>query len=42
MHLVGGAVRVPDAPEIVGRYLGLRAVGYPHSELVTPFGIAMS
>ena len=42
MHLVGGAVRVPDAPEIVGRYLGLRAIGYPHSELVTPFGIAMS
>jgi ethanolamine utilization protein EutJ len=42
VHLVGGAVRVSDAPEIIGRYLGLRAVGYPHSELVTPFGIAMS
>ena len=42
VHLVGGAVRVPGAPEIIGRYLGLRTVGYAHSELVTPFGIAMS
>ena len=42
VHLVGGAVRVPDAPEIVGAYLNLPARGYPHSELVTPFGIAMS
>jgi ethanolamine utilization protein EutJ len=42
VHLVGGAVRVPTAPEIIGRYLGLRTVGYAHSELVTPFGIAMS
>jgi ethanolamine utilization protein EutJ len=42
VHLVGGAVRVPGAPEIVGKYLKLAARGYPHSELVTPFGIAMS
>ena len=42
VHLVGGAIRVPGAPKIVGDYLGVRAVGYPHSELVTPFGIAMS
>ena len=42
VHLVGGAVRVADAPTIVGQYLGLAARGYPHSELVTPFGIAMS
>jgi len=42
VYLVGGAVRVAEAPEVVGRYLGLRAIGYPHSELVTPFGIAMS
>lgn len=42
VHLVGGALRVPGAPEIVSDYLGVRAVGYPHSELVTPFGIAMS
>jgi ethanolamine utilization protein EutJ len=42
IHLVGGAVRVPGTPEIVSGYLGVPAVGYPHSELVTPFGIAMS
>ena len=42
VHLVGGAVRVPEAPEIIGGYLGVHTLGYPHSELVTPFGIAMS
>lgn len=42
IHLVGGAVRVPEAPDVVARYLGIPTVGYPHSELVTPFGIAMS
>jgi ethanolamine utilization protein EutJ len=42
IHLVGGAVRVLDAPEVISRYLGVATVGYPHSELVTPFGIAMS
>jgi ethanolamine utilization protein EutJ len=42
IHLVGGAVRVPDAPDVISRYLGIPTVGYPHSELVTPFGIAMS
>jgi ethanolamine utilization protein EutJ len=42
IHLVGGAVRVAEAPEVISRYLGIPTVGYPHSELVTPFGIAMS
>ena len=42
VHLVGGAVRVPEAPEVISRYLGIPTVGYPHSELVTPFGIAVS
>jgi len=42
VHLVGGAVRVPDAAGIVEDYLKLPTRGYPHSELVTPFGIAMS
>ncbi len=42
VHLVGGAVRVPDAPQVISRYLGVSAIGYPHSELVTPFGIAVS
>jgi hypothetical protein len=27
---------------VISRYLGIATVGYPHSELVTPFGIAMS
>jgi ethanolamine utilization protein EutJ len=42
IHLVGGAVRVSGAPEVISGYLGILTVGYPHSELVTPFGIAMS
>ena len=42
VHLVGGAVRVAEAPDVIARYLGVPTVGYPHSELVTPFGIAMS
>jgi len=33
---------VPDAAGIVEDYLKLPTRGYPHSELVTPFGIAMS
>jgi ethanolamine utilization protein EutJ len=41
-HLVGGAVRVSEAPDVISRYLGIPTVGYPHSELVTPFGIAVS
>lgn len=42
IHLVGGAVRVPHAAAIVASFSGLEACAYPHSELVTPFGIAMS
>lgn len=42
VHLVGGAVRVPKADEIVERFLNIPTVAYPHSELVTPFGIALS
>jgi ethanolamine utilization protein EutJ len=42
IHLVGGAVRVSDAADIISLYLGIPTIGYPHSELVTPFGIAMS
>jgi len=42
IHLVGGAVRVPHASSIVAGYCGIQALAYPHSELVTPFGIAMS
>ena len=42
IHLVGGAVRVPHADSIVARFSGIPTTAYPHSELVTPFGIAMS
>jgi ethanolamine utilization protein EutJ len=42
LHLVGGAVRVANAATIVWRFTGIPTTAYPHSELVTPFGIAMS
>jgi len=42
IHLVGGAVRVPHAASIVAAFSEIATWAYPHSELVTPFGIAMS
>ncbi|MBA1148046.1 ethanolamine utilization protein EutJ [Ectothiorhodospiraceae bacterium WFHF3C12] len=42
VHLVGGALRVSGSDDIISKYLGIAAIAYPHSELVTPFGIAMS
>jgi ethanolamine utilization protein EutJ len=42
IHLAGGAVRVPHAASIITAFSGIQAWAYPHSELVTPFGIAMS
>jgi ethanolamine utilization protein EutJ len=42
LHLVGGAVRVANAAAIISRFTGILTIAYPHSELVTPFGIAMS
>lgn len=42
VHLVGGAVRVANAAAIISRFTGIPTIAYPHSELVTPFGIAMS
>ncbi|MBR0801574.1 ethanolamine utilization protein EutJ [Bradyrhizobium jicamae] len=42
IHLVGGAVRVPHAATIVSHFCGIETWAYPHSELVTPFGIAKS
>jgi ethanolamine utilization protein EutJ len=42
IHLVGGAVRVPHAATIVAAFSGIETWVYPYSELVTPFGIAMS
>lgn len=42
LHLAGGALQVPRADEIIERYLGWPVQGYPHAELITPFGIAAS
>ena len=42
VHLVGGAVMLPNTEKIVSEFIGLPVFAYPHSELVTPFGIAMS
>jgi ethanolamine utilization protein EutJ len=41
VHLVGGALMLPGAAGIVARYLGVTTVGYPHAELITPFGMAL-
>mgnify|MGYP001028186956 CR=1 FL=1 len=42
VHLVGGAVMLPGTDRVVSDFLKLPVFAYPHSELVTPFGIAMS
>ena len=42
VHLVGGAVMLPGTSKVVSEVIGLPVFAYPHSELVTPFGIAMS
>ncbi len=42
VHLVGGAIRIPNAGSIISRFIDIPTITYPHSDLVTPFGIAMS
>ncbi|HKT74058.1 MAG TPA: ethanolamine utilization protein EutJ [Steroidobacteraceae bacterium] len=42
VHLVGGAVRVSGAATVIAAFIGIPTVAYPHSDLVTPFGIAKS
>lgn len=42
VHLAGGALRIDGSDEIISQYLQMPAVAYPHAELITPFGIAMS
>lgn len=42
IHLVGGALMVPGAGAVVGRYIGHEVREYPHALLITPFGIALS
>jgi ethanolamine utilization protein EutJ len=42
IHLAGGALRIPGADAVIEQYLGWEAKSYPHAELITPFGIALS
>jgi ethanolamine utilization protein EutJ len=42
VHLVGGALMVPGAGAVVSTYMGHEVAEYPHSLLITPFGIALS
>lgn len=42
VHLAGGALQLPGAAAIVGRYLGWAVQDYRHAELITPFGIALA
>jgi ethanolamine utilization protein EutJ len=41
LHLVGGALMVANAAEIVAAYLSREAVAYAHADLITPFGMAL-
>jgi ethanolamine utilization protein EutJ len=42
IHLVGGALMIPGAGEVIAHYLERPVVEYPHALLITPFGIARS
>jgi len=42
VHLVGGALKIPGAGEVVAGHLHRPVVEYEHAEFVTPFGIALS
>lgn len=42
VHLVGGALLLPGADRIIGACIGIGTVAYPHADLATPFGLAMS
>lgn len=42
VHLAGGALRLPGADAIVAAQLGWPVRAYPHADLITPFGIAVS
>lgn len=41
VHLVGGAICLPEAGAIVAEIVGRPVRTYPHADLVTPFGIAL-
>jgi ethanolamine utilization protein EutJ len=42
VHLVGGALMIGGAGEVIAQYLERPIVEYPHALLITPFGIARS
>jgi ethanolamine utilization protein EutJ len=42
VHLAGGALQIPGAEAVIEHYLGWCVKSYPHAELITPFGIAVS
>jgi ethanolamine utilization protein EutJ len=42
IHLVGGALMIGGAGEVIAHYLERPVVEYPHALLITPFGIARS
>jgi ethanolamine utilization protein EutJ len=42
IHLVGGALMIRGAGEVIAHYLERPVVEYPHALLITPFGIARS
>ena len=42
VHLVGGALMIRGAGEVIAQYLERPVVEYPHALLITPFGIARS
>ncbi len=41
VHLVGGALMIGGAADIVSAYLAIPATGYAHADLITPFGMAL-
>lgn len=42
VHVVGGALMIPGAGEILANCLQRRVIEYRHAALVTPFGIALA
>jgi len=42
VHLAGGALQIPGADAVIEQYLSWQTRSYPHAELITPFGIALS
>ena len=42
VHLVGGALMIGGAGDVIAQYLERPVVEYPHALLITPFGIARS